>query len=175
MKNYSKIKKTNSGGFSLIELLIAIAVIAALTAIVFSNMGQATDSALIDREKQRILTLKRVISNAYGQLNSYNGLDNATMLAGSIIPNDMRAGVGEIQNSWLDAGYVLTPTNAGDTYTITSSGVPDDYCNDIGNAINPVTVEFETFTVNGANIANPPALAAACTNGANVLAWTARR
>ena len=174
MKSLSTIKR--SKGFSLMELLFAIVVIGFLSSVVYAMYGQGTDKSIVNTEMHRVTTLKSVIGDSYGQRNSYAGLNNAQVLTGSQIPASMRTGVvGEIQNSWADAGYAVAPSGGGDTYTITSVQIPDQYCYDIAVAINPVTIEFENMTINGNPVANPGDYSAQCTNGANTIVWTARR
>ncbi len=162
-------------GFNLIELLGVIAVIAFLLIVVLSKIGQANDKATVERERGRVLTIKNAIQDIYASRSNYQGLNNQVLLAGTSLTADMRASAGEIRNAWRDNGYVITPSGGNNTYSITSSGVPDEFCFDIVNAINPSNVEFESLTVNGGLVNNPTDARSRCQSTSNTITWIGRR
>jgi len=174
MKNRSTNQKKQSG-FNLIELLGVIAVIAFLLIVVLTKIGQANDKATVERERGRVLTIKNAIQDIYGGRSNYQGLNNSVLLAGTSLTTDMRSSTTQIRNAWRDAGFVVTPSGGNNTYTITSVGVPDEFCFDLVNAINPGNVEFESLTVNGGVVNNPTDALSRCKSSANTIAWIGRR
>jgi len=162
-------------GFNLIELLGVIAVIAFLLIVVLTKIGQANDKATVERERGRVLTIKNAVQDIYGGRSNYQGLNNSILLAGTSLTTDMRSSNTQIRNGWRDAGFEVTPSGGDNTYTITSNGVPDEFCFDIVNAINPGNVEFELLTVNGGAVDNPNDALTQCQSTNNTIAWTGRR
>ncbi|RMG80355.1 MAG: prepilin-type N-terminal cleavage/methylation domain-containing protein [Chloroflexi bacterium] len=169
-------KKRQNAGFSLIELVVAMAVIAVLIGIVYTRYSQANARSIVEKEVETLQTVRRAIMATYGTRSSFAGLNNNVLLAGNAIPDTIRgAAAGQIKNVWTDNGYVVAPTNANQTYSITINQVPDRYCYDISAAVAAQNSDFESLVINGTAINTPADAQAACSNGNNTMVYTGRR
>lgn len=128
-------KKNGKEGFSLIELIVVVVIIAILVAIATQDMGRTTEDSKIARAKADIRTLSGALDIYYADTgNKVNG--EITSTGGAICDTLTQAGT-KIDGSpagpwikscpvppWNDANYVVSGDDTGNSFrhviTITS-------------------------------------------------------
>lgn len=78
----------NKKGVSLLELMLVLAIIAALAAAAFYIYQKVSDSYRINTAVKQVITLKTVITQAYAGQGNYNGLSNASIY--NAVPGDIK-------------------------------------------------------------------------------------
>ena len=130
MKNLeSKISNLKSRkGFSLVELLVVITIIAILSVVAYTAVGGQTNAARDAKRKQDITTIQSALQLYYSEFNSYpsapltNGInDNPATSTGLIpkrflssIPKDPNGKDYAYQIDSTDDGYILGATLEND-------------------------------------------------------------
>jgi len=167
--------KNKNNGLTLLELLmvVGIAAVISVSALVFF---QSTDeSSKVAREVSNISMLSSGISNIYQQQGSYDGVNNAVIVASATLPDNMRGPGGNIKSPWKADGVTITParinsTSYMDSFTITYTAVPDRACVDM---VTKTYTSFHETVVNGVAITSVPAATTECSNSdSNEISWT---
>lgn len=158
-------------GFSLLELLGALAIIAILAAVVLRGLNRAENSANASGMRQQALSLVTALKEAY-QLGSnpsgrYTGLSAANLIASRLAPEEMVNGTGlQHQNGGpvtLTAVTLNGTANAG--AQVLFSAVGGSSCTTVANAIRgqvrSLTVGT-TVVLNDTTAFDPSVLNTAC-------------
>lgn len=162
MKNFSSINRTKAQGFSLIEILLVIGIIAVLAIAAFIIFPQVQASGRANTEQSNIMTM------AAGTKNLFNGryadLTNSVATTGNIVPRSMydAAAPGTITSSW-GKSVVLAPVTATPSlFTITYNDLPSEVCLKL---VPGMVQNFESITLGAAPInrsSTPAQIVTAC-------------
>lgn len=186
--------RTKSQGFTLLELLLVLGVIAALAIAAFIVYPSVQASNQANTESANINTIRAGVQNLFGSLGRYDTLTTGVANEARIFPPTMNAGLfgptAPITNIWSGAVTLAPaqgnggPGGTADThFTITYEDITDAACVKLAPAVAP---NFDAVQLNGITIADPqgllgavtafnPALVGAnCTSATNQLILTAR-
>lgn len=122
------------GGFSLIEILIGIAIIGVLTAVVLDFAKGMRESTNISRERSNLNTLVTVATKTYGSQYTFTGIENSMLRSSSNFPAGMAgATIDDIVNVWGGSVTVLPVDYNGTTegaFAISYDNIPVSSCQD---------------------------------------------
>ncbi|SSF10025.1 type 4 pilus major pilin [Klebsiella pneumoniae] len=136
MKESGLVKNSKSKkGFSLLELLLVLGIVAALIVASFIVYPKVRDARYVDIEAKHIGQIYASVRNVYAGKPDYSGLaTTAVAIPAQFFPDDMLSkkttwGI----SSW--GGYVVVDANdvspsglAASSFTISYSDVPDSVC-----------------------------------------------
>ena len=153
MKNFNQAR--NQGGFSLIELLLVLAIIAALAVAAFIVYPRVQAGRNASYESQ-ILSSAQAGVKALFVVSNYRNISKAVAFNAEIFPKNMNFSATDIQNQW-GAAVDVTPAlsngaaaAAGTTpvryFRIVYPTVPTDVCIRLAGA---AVQNFGTVTVQG--------------------------
>jgi prepilin-type N-terminal cleavage/methylation domain-containing protein len=125
-------KYTNARGFSLIELIVVLAIIAASVALILSRQSRATESSKASDMVQSITYLASKVQNFYASSGSYAGLNPKVVGQMSLVNQPLKwDGSSSILDAWNNPlGVSGNQTGASPTFAIT-----------IGGSVNPLNNE----------------------------------
>lgn len=124
MKNFSSINRMKAKGFSLIEILLVIGIIAVLAIAAFIIFPQVQASSRANTEQSNIMTIAAGVKNLFN--GRYAGLTNTVAIQGNIVPASMVSG-STINSSWGTA-VQLAPGSPTTMFTITYNNIPTEVC-----------------------------------------------
>lgn len=105
----------NDKGFTLVELLVVIAVLGILAAIAIPRLTGVTDKARLAEAKTSVGSLKNAVEMVYAEAGTYASANTGSLTTSNIVYDYIDPGT--LSNKF---SYSI---NAGqDTYTITASG-----------------------------------------------------
>lgn len=121
-------------GFSMIEIIIVIAVIGVLTAVVLNLAKGMRESANINTEISNLSMLVSTSQSVFSSQGDYTGIQNNVITRSASFPTGMM-GTNEntIKTSWHNAGveFAESTYSAGaDAFSITYNTVPHTSCVD---------------------------------------------
>lgn len=126
MKNFSSINRMKNKGFSLIEILLVIGIIAVLAIAAFIIFPQVQASSRANTEQSNIMTMAAGVKNLFN--GRYAGLTDGIAIDGNIVPASMHDGASTITSSW-GGDATLAPSGTGNTlFTITYTALPTEVC-----------------------------------------------
>ncbi|HGY8314653.1 TPA: type 4 pilus major pilin, partial [Escherichia coli] len=140
MKNTVLIKKRKSKkGFSLLELLLVLGIIAALVVAAFIVYPKVQASQRAQAESNNIATIQAGVKALYTSASSFTGLTNSVAVQAKIFPDNMLSGSGSsatpinaFKGNVVVASADTGPSEAtGSSFTITYSNVPAAECTKI--------------------------------------------
>lgn len=153
MKNFKQAR--NQGGFSLIELLLVLAIIAALAVAAFIVYPRVQAGRNATYESQ-ILSSAQAGVKALFTTNNFRNINKAAAYNAEIFPKNMNISATDIQNQWTGAVDVTPSTAAGADdsagtgparyFRIVYPTVPTDVCIRLASA---AVQNFGTVTVQG--------------------------
>lgn len=162
-------------GFSLIELIIVLAIIGALSFGVYALYGTTSAQQRIQTETQSLNTLVQLVRGTFATQGTYTGLANAVVTPSGSFPDNLKV-VGDptlIKSSWADDGITLAPATVNatdDSFTITyNGGYTAGQCIDF---VSKVYSYFDTATVEGVVVAGIPDVNANCIDDAAIVFTT---
>lgn len=187
MKNFKQAR--NQGGFSLIELLLVLAIIAALAVAAFIVYPRVQAGRNATYESQ-VLSSAIAGAKAIFATGNYFKLDNDVAINAELFPKNMNAGAGSIVNQWEGdvvvigsdaAGAAVTTGTIARYMTITYPKVPKEVCTRLGASaaqnFGRVTVNgdvivdtFDTVATN--DVVDEAALTTSCVDGGNEMVFT---
>jgi hypothetical protein len=176
--NKLNLKKIKSQGFSLIELLIAIAFIAVATATIYYIYNKVKASGDANTEGRHLDTLRAGIKGLYASSTSYaapSAVSNTFANEARITPDAMRVAndTATIKNKF-GGTVTIEPTQlgagaAGNGFRIIYSNVPGEVCVKLvttaGSQFDQVSVGTTTVKTFGTQSLNPVTTATACNAG----------
>lgn len=166
-----------AGGFSLIELLLVLAVLVGLIVGGFVLYQQNAEGVRSDQAQKQLLGLRSGIARLY-TTPTYTGISAATIINAGQAPSNMVNGT-NLQAPWGGAVTVAAANWNGGTdnaFTITFANVPRSECNTMASAVQNsfVGVTVGTTVIKNATTQfNSGTLATACANDSNNLVYTA--
>lgn len=125
-------KKNHNKGFSLLEILLVLAIAAALVIGAFVIYPKAQSSQRVQLESYNISTIQSGIKSLYTSVSNYNGLTNQVALNADIFPENMVDGT-TVRNSFKGVVNVLSGSTgpsgvAGSSFIIQYMNVPAAEC-----------------------------------------------
>ena len=138
MKN---LKKQSKKGFSLIELLLVLGIIAALAIVAFIIYPKVSAANKAQTEASNINTIKAAINSLYASAPDYSGLDTTTALNADVFPSTMVSSDGSSASNTFKGTVTVAasddaPSGASNSsFTITYNGVPTTECVKIVSAV----------------------------------------
>ncbi|MCL5799626.1 MAG: prepilin-type N-terminal cleavage/methylation domain-containing protein [Gammaproteobacteria bacterium] len=158
----------NQGGWTLLELLVTIIVVAVLTAGVLLLYRQATGAANTARAEDLLTSIQASVHEIYADENSYSTLDSSVLSGGSLSADR--------RDPWGGTIHVR-PTAGGHHFTISFGRVPHTACLRLGAS--PVDGGWTSLSINqvgvydGTQPPNPGAVLSACRSATHDrLTWT---
>lgn len=171
MKNRTKKRQA---GFSAIELMLVLGVIAIATVAIIRAMGSNTDKANSQIMMTDVTYIVNGIRSAYTSSDKgYEGLDNKVAIALKVIPTNLRISNDKITNQF--GGEVkLVPGSDVSVFTLFYDKVPSSVCQQVINGLgggNFLKIEVNGTTVyqndtNGTHPIAPAEVSTSC-NGPN--------
>lgn len=133
MKTFS-----SSRGFSLIELLLVLGVLAILLVAAFVIYPQVQSSSRANQESQNFTAMAAKISSLYATGSRFEGLNNTLGMNARIFPDTMREGVtdpAQVRGVWGLVTLNGVPEYNYTQYWVTYEDVPSADCVKFANAI----------------------------------------
>lgn len=135
-------KRKNKKGFSLLELLLVLGIIAALVVAAFIVYPKVQASQRAQAESNNIATIQAGVKALYTSASSFTGLTNTVAVQAKIFPENMLSGTGNTAvpinsfkgNVTLAAAATGPSAAAGSSFTITYANVPTAECTKITTA-----------------------------------------
>jgi len=165
-------RKTHSG-FALLELLLAIAILGALSVVVMRSFSSANSGSDVATATTNLNTLVTVVRSTFATQGNYTGLTNAAVTEASTFPQGMinPSDTDLIRTAWNSDGVDLAPTTVNstdDAFTVTykAGGMDKGTCIDF---VNSVYSYFHSTTVDGTAITGAADVAPNCANGSTLV------
>lgn len=172
LNSFSKKTTKKQKGFSLIELVMVLAVISMLTIGVISKYNSANDTQQAQEEVEHINDLSTSVKSMFSTQGNYNGLTNEVVTASVSFPKAMRVpGANEkIKSAWADDGYKVTPSSEGgspdDHFTMVVTKVPKGACVSISSS---TYKHYEVVKANDKQITGVANATTACKDKDNII------
>lgn len=168
MKYERPIRNEVQGGFSLIELMIVLALGAVILFAAIGNYGSTNSQAQTDAEVRNLNSLIPMIKQTFGTAQgNYTGLSNGIMRRAANFPNTMAhpSDPELIRHSWADDGVELGVSGTNDEFfTITYKDVPGNSCQDL---LTRVYRFFTEVTVNSTTVDGVASISSNCVPNAS--------
>lgn len=137
-------------GFSMIELIIVIAVLGVLTAVVLNQAQGMRESSNLNRESSNLGMLTTAIQSTFNSQGNYDGVQNNIIKSSTSFPSAMDDGLAptpgennngdsnnKIKTVWADAGVDIAPesfnSQANAAFSITYKSIPESSCVDFAS------------------------------------------
>lgn len=179
------IKRTKRNGFSLVELLLVLAIIAALSVTAFIIYVKVSDNMRVAKEIFNITNARASIVSMYKSAPSYEGINSLPEETLRMIFNSTMfksGGMGQPFNTY--GGQVaVVPVSIGSNmnagFMLSSPMVPNDDCIKIVSGLKGsfmgIDVNGETLKEKSSDIVSNNAIISACSrNDSNVIGFTDR-
>ena len=161
--------KKRQRGFSLIELIVVVAIVGLVAAAVISRSASTQQSTQIQTESQNLQSIVGKAKSVFAGRPNFNGATTAFMLANGAFPTSM-VNNNVVTHSWNGAVTVAPGANPT-TLDITYAAVPTAACIEFVSSQSRPYVEVTvagTAVKNGAAVADTGATQAACESAATV-------
>lgn len=144
-------KKKNKG-FSLLEIILVLAVAAGFIIGVFTLLSKSQMNSKATQETRNILTLQSEIQRMYQGQPNYNGLSTSLMIQAKIVPDSMLANPGSTSSDILNSfGGKIIPGIVTGGFNLSLYSIPTEACAKIVPA---VANTFHTIVINNATVKN---------------------
>ncbi len=162
----------NRNGWGLVETLLTLGTITALSAGIYMVFPPANASAQTRAEQQNIGELSQMVENAFGLTGTFEHVNTQRLISERLIPTGMLAG-GRLNSSW--GGSVVVEPYAvrflGDAFAITYTNTSKEVCNRLSAA---ASGQVHDILVNGTSIFttsrfSPIAATQECAEGSEVV------
>ncbi len=141
MKNTRQ--KTNKKGFTIIELIAVMVIIAVILGSVLAAVKGATDQSRLTSAIASVRALQTASVNYYNSNGgSYTGLSVATLASGNYLPANF-SGTGN--NSW-NGNITVAPDANANWFDITLTNVPSTQQAALTTAVSKLTQSAPTYT-----------------------------
>lgn len=176
MQKLTLIKNRKAKGFSLLEILLVLAVAAAFVIGAFLLLPKAQSGTRADTESKNISTIVAGVKSLYTSSSTYTGLTNTVASNAKIFPDNMLNGSSvDPLNAWkgtltVAAAATGPSATAGSSFTITDTAVPASECTKIVTGISGsfYTVQVGSTVVKSAGgTLDTATVATACNAGGN--------
>lgn len=129
------LKSSLKKGFSMIELIIVIAILGVLTAVVLQQSQGMRESSNINKESSNLGMITSAVQATFNSQGDYTGLANDIVTRNNAFPANMvGATSADINSSWAVGGVTIAPVayngTADAAFSIAYDSVPDDSCQD---------------------------------------------
>lgn len=178
MQNTTLLRNKNKKGFSLLELLLVLGIIAALVVGAFIVYPKVQASQRSEAESKNLATIQAGVKSLYTSASSFSGLTNTVAVGAKVFPDNMLIGTGtsaSVVNTFkgnvtLASAATGPSSTAGSSFTITYNNVPAAECTKIVSA---TAANFYTVTVGSTTVLpaggslDVASAASACNTGGN--------
>lgn len=176
---FTLIRKKNIKGFSLLELLLVLGIIAALIVGAFIVYPKVRSSQQAEAEAKNIATIKANLLSLYAPVADVTGVNNTVAINAQIFPDNMLVKSGGTVTDVVNAfkgKVVLTTTNyvsMGKVFiNLSYAAVPQEVC---AKLISAVSGTMDQIVINGNTIKSdissvafsPSTASTICTNAGN--------
>lgn len=168
--------RSNSLGICVIEFIVVVLVIVAIVCLCYyPRYRYLMEQAIAEKEFESLETIHRAIIYYFARGQSFAGLNNRALLAGAVIPVNMRGRAPEnIKNEWTDDGYRVRAIDSEEMFSITINQVPIQYCVGIPALVHERNINFERLLINGKAVDTFGDIQEACKEEKNTLTFTGR-
>jgi prepilin-type N-terminal cleavage/methylation domain-containing protein len=163
-----KFSRKKQGGFTLVELVVVLAIIVAAIGAIIARQMSASQSSRVQSEAGNLQAIVGKINSTFAGRTSYAGATTAFLLAQGAFPTSMVSGT-NVVNGW-NGNVTVAPGTGNTTVNITYAGVPDSACIEFvantSKAYNTVTVGTTVVKTTAQAEADLAATQTACTAAA---------
>lgn len=176
---FTLLRKKNKKGFSLLELLLVLGIIAALIVGAFIVYPKVRSSQQAEAESKNIATIKANLLALYAPVADVTGVNNTVGINAQIFPDNMLIKTGgtvsDVVNSFKGK-VTLSSTNyasMGKVFiNVSYAGVPQDVCAKLVSAVSgtmdQIVIAGNTIKSDISSVSFSPATATTiCTNAGN--------
>lgn len=175
IQNHRLSPASKSKGFTLLELLLVVAIVAIALAVLFFLFNKVQSKSTAQTEAQNLVTMAADVKGLFSPQGNFTGINDQVLVQNNVPPTGMVAGT-NIVNGWGGA-VTVTPTGTGDSQALFQyDGVPTgDSCSGF---VQGAQSAFAKIYVNGQTVKDVTAgtqfsaatLGSACngTNGGTV-------
>jgi prepilin-type N-terminal cleavage/methylation domain-containing protein len=158
-------------GFTLLELLLVVAIVAIALAVLFFLFGKVQSKSTAQTEAQNLVTMAADVKGLFSPQGNFTNINDQVLVQNNVPPTGMVSGT-NIVNGWGGAVTVAAAGTGDSEATFQYDGVPTgDSCSGF---VQGAQSAFSTITVNGQTVKDvttgaqfsAATLGAAC-NGAN--------
>lgn len=163
------VMKQRQRGFSLIELIVVVAILGLAAAAIISRSASTSQSTNIQTESQNLQSIVGKAKSVFAGRPNFNGATTAYMLANGAFPTSMVNG-NNVSHSWNGAVTVAPGANPT-TLDITYAAIPTAACIEFVSSQSRPYVEVTVAgnaVKNGAQVADTALTQAACESAATV-------
>lgn len=152
------LKKRYRNGFSLLEIILVLAIAAAIIVSAFIIYPKAQSYNSVNQEVKNLSALSVGINSLYVGKPYYTGVSNLTIINAGLVPDNMLLpmsygyGTGHIFNSWKGEVILSTSNKQGATVLGTLYNIPDDDCIKLVSFTAP---NYYWIIVNGTTVVGP--------------------
>ena len=156
------------GGWTLVETILVLGVVSALTAGIYAALSPASATAQAKAEQDNLKDLSTAIDRSFGLLGGFSSVSTSRVVADDLVPSRMRDG-SALRSKWgssvtVDPFSVNAPNDA---FAVTYPGASAEVCAKLASAVARTTYDIR---INGTSVYDatglrPERAAARCSDG----------